>query len=205
MEGYVTIEHRASYEYEDRKSVFIGWACPVSTEEEALAFIAAVKKEYPDARHHVYAYVLRDRSISRFSDDREPQGSAGMPVLDVIRKNGCTDTVIVVVRYFGGVLLGVGGLVRAYTEAAAGALRSGNIITYDIYTECKVSLSYAEYQKFLPLSEDMGFRTDDTDFGADVVISGSIKREAAEAFFKALSDMSGGKIVPEILCEKFSY
>ena len=205
MEGYVTIEHRASFEYEDRKSVFIGWACPVSTEEEALAFIAAVKKEYPDARHHVYAYVLRDRCISRFSDDREPQGRAGMPVLDAIRKNGCTDTVIVVVRYFGGVLLGVGGLVKAYTEAAVGALRAGNIITYDIYTECKVSLSYAEYQKFLPLAEEMGFRTDDTDFGAEVVISGSIKREGAEAFFKALSDMSGGKIVPEILCEKFSY
>ena len=86
-----------------------------------------------------------------------------------------------------------------------GALRAGNIITYDIYTECKVSLSYAEYQKFLPLAEEMGFRTDDTDFGAEVVISGSIKREGAEAFFKALSDMSGGKIVPEILCEKFSY
>ena len=90
MESYITIHHHASFEYEDRKSIFIGEAMPVSTEEEALSFIESVKKRFPDARHHVYAYVLRDNSIMRFTDDREPQGTAGMPVLDVIRKNGLT-------------------------------------------------------------------------------------------------------------------
>ena len=97
MDSYITVEHYATFEYEDRKSVFIGEIMPVSSESEALGFIESVKKRYPDARHHVYAYVLRDNSIMRFSDDREPQGTAGLPVLDVIRKNMCVDVVIVVI------------------------------------------------------------------------------------------------------------
>ena len=108
---------------------------PVSCESDALDFLNKVKKEYPDARHHVYAYVLRENSIMRYSDDREPQGTAGMPVLDAIRKNGCTDVVIVVTRYFGGTLLGTGGLVHAYGSSAVGALEAAEIITYDTYTE----------------------------------------------------------------------
>ena len=100
MESYTTVKEYGSFEYEDRKSVFIGEALPVSAESDALAFIASVKKKYPDARHHVYAYILRDNSIMRFSDDGEPQGTAGMPVLDSLRKRGLTDTVVVVTRYF---------------------------------------------------------------------------------------------------------
>ena len=100
MEGYITIKQGSHFEYEDRKSVFIGEAYPVSNERDAISFIESVKKRYPDARHHVYAYVLRENSTMRFTDDHEPQGTAGMPVLDVIRKNGCTDVVIVVTRYF---------------------------------------------------------------------------------------------------------
>ena len=111
MQSYITVHHHATFEYEDRKSVFIGEAMPTETEEEALEFIESVKKKFPDARHHVYAYILRENSIMRFSDDREPQGTAGMPVLDAIRKNGLTDTTVVVTRYFGGTLLGTGGLV----------------------------------------------------------------------------------------------
>ena len=93
MEGYITIKQGSHFEYEDRKSVFIGEAYPVSNERDAISFIESVKKRYPDARHHVYAYVLRENSTMRFTDDHEPQGTAGMPVLDVIRKNGCTDVV----------------------------------------------------------------------------------------------------------------
>ena len=98
MKSYTTVLNHASFEYEEKKSVFVGEVMPVSTEEDALDFIAAVKKKYPDAKHHVYAYILRENSIMRFSDDREPQGSAGMPVLDSIRKNGCTDVAVVVTR-----------------------------------------------------------------------------------------------------------
>ena len=113
MNGYTTLAGNGRYEYEDRKSVFIGLCAPVSTESDALAFIEAVRKRYSDAKHHVYAYSLRENSIARFSDDREPQGTAGIPVLDALRKKEIVDAVIVVVRYFGGTLLGTGGLVRA--------------------------------------------------------------------------------------------
>ena len=140
MEAYTTIRKHSVFEYEDRKSVFIGDALPVSTEREALDFIASIKKRYPDAKHHVYAYVLRENSIMRFSDDKEPQGTAGLPVLDAIRKNNCTDTVIVVTRYFGGTLLGTGGLVKAYTAAAVGALNSAEFIRYDIYMSFKLTV-----------------------------------------------------------------
>ena len=101
MEAYDTVLEHSSFEYEDKKSIFIGEAAPVTDESEAISFIESVKKRYPDATHHVYAYVLRANSTARFTDDREPQGTAGMPVLDSIRKNGIVDAVVVVTRYFG--------------------------------------------------------------------------------------------------------
>ena len=154
MQSYITVKNPASFEYEDRKSVFIGHACPISSESDALAFIESVKKRYPDARHHVYAYVLRENSIMRYTDDREPQGTAGMPVLDVIRKNGCVDLVIVVVRYFGGTLLGTGGLVKAYTSAAVGALNRAIIIKYDVYTELSITVNYSDFGKISSILSD---------------------------------------------------
>ena len=116
-ESYITVKSPSCFEYEDRKSIFIGMAMPVSSEADAIAFIDSVKKRYPDARHHVYAYVLRDNSTMRFTDDREPQGTAGMPVLDVIRKNGCTDVCIVVTRYFGPVCFSVVVVIVYYSFA----------------------------------------------------------------------------------------
>ena len=174
MQGYITIKERSYFEYEDRKSVFIGEAMPVSTEADALRFIESVKKHYPDARHHVYAYVLRENSVMRFTDDHEPQGTAGMPVLDIIRKNGCTDMVIVVTRYFGGTLLGTGGLVRAYTSAALGALEGGEIIRYDVYTEAELSVSYSDYGKITSVLEAHGFRTENTLYDVGISLTGRI-------------------------------
>lgn len=205
MESYVTVLKQSRFEYEDRKSVFIGEAMPVSTEAEAIAFIEGVKKRYPDARHHVYAYVLRENSIMRFTDDREPQGTAGMPVLDVIRKNGCTDVVIVVTRYFGGTLLGTGGLVRAYTQAAIGAIEAAQIITYDIYVEMSITASYSDYQKFVPIFSDMSFRLADTRFTDKVVLTGSISKMQCEAFKDKLIQSTSGRAVIEIIGEKFDF
>ena len=182
MDSYITIRERGYAEYEDRKSVFIGEALPVSSEAEAIAFIESVKRRYPDARHHVYAYVLRENSTMRFSDDREPQGTAGMPILDLIRKRGCTDIVVVVTRYFGGTLLGTGGLVRAYTAAAQGAIDSAEVITYDIYTEINISLNYSDYQKLLPVIEEFGFRIADTRYNELVLVNGTIRATMKEEF-----------------------
>ena len=205
MQGYTTIKQYARSEYEEKKSVFIGEALPVQTEAEALAFIESAKKRFSDARHHVYAYVLRDNSIMRFSDDHEPQGTAGMPVLDVIRKNGCTDTVIVVTRYFGGTLLGTGGLVRAYTAAALGALNDAEIIRYDIYTELSISVSYSDYGKISTALADCGFRTDDTDYAADVTLIGRLPKASLEKLTKELVEITSNRAKIEILGEKFDF
>ena len=203
MEGYTTVRGEGVFEYEDRKSVFIGTAVPVATEQDALAFISFIKKKYPDARHHVYAYVLRENSTMRFSDDHEPQGTAGMPVLDAIRKNGCTDTAVVVIRYFGGTLLGTGGLVRAYSAAAVGALEMAEIITYDIYTEIKLVASYSDYQRITPIISDFNFRVLDTAYSDSVVINGRIAKTRAEAFINNINEATSGRAKSEILQEIF--
>lgn len=205
MDSYITIHHYASFEYEDRKSIFIGDAMPVSTEDEALAFIDTIKKRYPDARHHVYAYVLRDNSIMRFTDDREPQGTAGMPVLDVIRKNGITDTVIVVTRYFGGTLLGTGGLVRAYTAAALGAVEKAEIITYDVYTTLNIETTYSDYQKFAPIFSELGYRSEDVRYTDKVVLNGSIRKACVEDLTDKLVQITSGRVKVEIVDEKFDF
>ena len=205
MESYITVLNHGVYEYEDRKSIFIGEAFPVSTEAEALACIESVKKRYPDARHHVYAYVLRENSIMRFTDDHEPQGTAGMPVLDAIRKNGCTDIVVVVTRYFGGTLLGTGGLVKAYTSAAVGALESAKVITYDIYTSLTIDVSYSDFQKFAPIFADLEFRTDDIRYTDKVLISGTIRKNNVDELIDKLIQSSAGRAKIDIIDEKFDF
>lgn len=205
MQSYITVKKASHFEYEDRKSVFIGMAMPVSSEAEAIAFIESVKKRYPDARHHVYAYVLRENSTMRFTDDREPQGTAGMPVLDVIRKNGCTDVVIVVTRYFGGTLLGTGGLVRAYTSAAIGALENAEIIRYDIYSSAEFEISYSDYGKISTLLSEVGFRISETLFEENVKISGSILKSNLENLNEKLTEITSGRVSIKILGEKFEY
>ncbi|EJO5346501.1 YigZ family protein [Clostridium botulinum] len=127
--SYLTIKKFGKDEFEERKSTFIGRAKRVYTEEEAKAFISEVKSEEKEARHNVYAYVIGENmGIQRYSDDGEPQGTGGIPALDVIKKNQVTDIAVVVTRYFGGILLGKGGLVRAYSKGAAVAIKDAGIV-----------------------------------------------------------------------------
>ena len=127
--SYFTIKDESREEFEERKSIFIGHAKRVHTEEDARAFVDKIKEEFKDARHNVYAYIIGENmGIQRYTDDGEPQGTAGVPVLDVMKKNGVTDVAIVVTRYFGGILLGTGGLVRAYSKAAAMAVEKAGIV-----------------------------------------------------------------------------
>jgi uncharacterized YigZ family protein len=205
MKSYKTIHHRSKFEYEDRKSIFIGEALPVTNEAEALAFLDSVKKHYPDARHHVYAYIVRENAIMRFSDDGEPQGTAGIPILDIIKKRGLTDIAVVVTRYFGGTLLGTGGLVRAYSASAQGAIEEASVITYDLYTQISLSASYSDYQKLSSIFTDFEFRTDDTDFGANVDILGRVVSSRVEEFLKRITEATSGRTGIEILEERFDY
>lgn len=127
--NYFTIIKESCIEFEEKKSIFIGHVKRVETEEEAKEFINKIKNEHKDATHNVYAYIIgRDMLTQKCTDDGEPQGTAGVPVLDVIKKNGITDTAIVVTRYFGGILLGTGGLVRAYSKGAADAVNDSGIV-----------------------------------------------------------------------------
>ena len=205
MSGYITVKQHGTAEYEDRKSVFIGHAMPVSNESDALSFLESVKKHYPDARHHVYAYVLRENSIMRFSDDREPQGTAGMPVLDVIRKRGCTDVVIVVVRYFGGTLLGTGGLVRAYTSAALGALEAAEIMKYDVYSSASVTVTYSDFGKISAALEECSARTEDTDYAENVTLLVKLPKSNFADFEKKITEATSGRAEIEVLGEKFDF
>lgn len=205
MQSYITVKNPSYFEYVDRKSVFIGMAMPVSTESDALAFIDSVKRRYPDARHHVYAYVLRENSTMRFTDDREPQGTAGMPVLDVIRKNGCTDVAIVVTRYFGGTLLGTGGLVKAYTSAAVGALDNAEIIRYDVYSTAEFEVGYSDYGKITTMLSDIGFRISDTIFEENVKISGSILKSNLDSLKEKMTEITSGRVEIAVISEKFEY
>ena len=193
--GYVTLAGYGTYTYEEKRSVFIGEASPATTEEEALAFLASVKAKYPDARHHVYAYLLRENSKNRYSDDHEPQGTAGMPVLDVLRKGGVTDAVIVVTRYFGGTLLGAGGLVRAYTAVAAGAVREAGALTYRTYRPALLALSYTDYNKLLPELARRAVRILDTAYAEGVELSVSMPAEEYEPFAAFVTETTAGRAV----------
>ena len=205
MDSYVTLKQFSEYRYEDRKSVFWGFAKPIQTESEAIEFIQSIKKTYPDARHWVYAYVLRKNSTMRYTDDREPQGTAGMPVLDVIRKNGVKDAVIVVVRYFGGVLLGTGGLVHAYTEAALGALNSAKVIEYNTYVFFDVRVTYSDYQRIASVLTKYDFLTENTDYSDNVKISGSVKFDVYENIKNELLEITGGRAEILYIDKKYDF
>lgn len=202
---YITLEKEGIAEIIEKKSVFIGYAKPVKTEEEALSYIAEIKKRHSDARHNVFAYCLSDNNIMRFSDDGEPQGTAGIPVLDVIRKGNFTDAVIVVTRYFGGILLGKGGLIRAYSTAASKAVEEANVVSYSTFCEIKFTCSYSDYQKILHELEKYRKIVDKTEFSADVTMEVAIDEETYKKFITFLTDISGGKILPELMGKRFSY
>ena len=143
MSNYKSIHKQGRDEIIINKSKFVGTACPVQTEEDALEFIDKIKKEFKDATHNVYAYVIGENSnIQRYSDDGEPSGTAGMPVLNVIKQENLKNTAVVVTRFFGGVLLGAGGLVRAYTKGAKVAIDSGIIVDKNLFYNVSFKIDY---------------------------------------------------------------
>ena len=188
----------AKIEFIEKKSVFIGFSTFVENEEQALEIIKQKKKEYSDATHNVYAYVIGD-TIARYSDDNEPQGTAGMPVLNSIRMSGITDVLVVVTRYFGGILLGAGGLVRAYSTAASMALEEGKFKIYEEYDVFSVKLSYSDYGKINTELSLIDAIIDNIDFADDVSIKFAVKKDVSDSFIKSVIDMFAGRVVPSLL------
>ena len=203
MADYKTVRAAASGELTEKRSRFIGYCKPVSTEEEATAFIASIRSRHWDARHNVYAYSLREGNLRRYSDDGEPSGTAGMPVLDVLQKSGVTDVCVVVTRYFGGVLLGTGGLVRAYSQAARLGLNAAQVVLMERCACCTLRCSYTHYGKIASLLQEHGAGLDDTVYQADVLLRFHIKPEALPGLNKALADATAGEIAVET--EKEAY
>lgn len=203
-ESYKTVRSEADAEYIVKKSRFIGHIRPVTTQSEALDFIAAVSKKYWDATHNVYAYILRENGVKRFSDDGEPQGTAGIPVLDVLEKSGVTDCAVVVTRYFGGIMLGAGGLVRAYSHSASIALEAGGIVTRALCNSYTVNCDYGFYGKLNSLIPENGGIIDDAVFEDCVKISFHIPVILAGRFIEVLTDVSNGKVSAEKTGEFFA-
>ena len=201
---YKTVKHSASDEFTEKRSRFIGYVRPVQTAEDATAFVAEIQKKHWDAKHNVYAYMLRDGNVKRYSDDGEPQGTAGVSTLDVLEKSGVTDVAVVVTRYFVGILLGGGGLVRAYSHAAHLALAAGEIITMGLCSILTVSVDYPFYAKLLPFLEKTAAKILDTDFSEKVRITLSMDSTLEADFCNKIFDFSGGQVMPQKIGEKFA-
>lgn len=200
--GYISLKKEGFSEYTEKKSVFYGYAAPVSTEDEAIAFVKKIKEKHSDARHNVYAYMLRENNAQRFSDDGEPHGTAGLPLLDTIRKPNITDSVVVVTRYFGGILLGTGGLVRAYSTAAKCAVEDAGIATYILYKKANITVNYSDYQKVIYLLDKKGIKHTDAIFDLQISFTSMVLPSEWDSLVTSLADLTQGKaIVSDAGCE----
>lgn len=204
MDEYRTVPAAARAEFTEKRSRFIGSILPVTTEEEAVAFIEQRRSEFWDARHNVYAYILRQGQIQRYSDDHEPKGTAGVPVLEVLRKEGVVDCVVVVTRYFGGVLLGAGGLVRAYSHGAKIALDAAGIAVMRLCAVCRLSCTYAQYSQAEAAVRQFGGVVEDTDFAADVTLCFYLPGDRLPALQAAVTDQFRGALEVERIGERYA-
>lgn len=179
--------------FEEKRSKFTGRLWHVETAEQAVAKIKEMRETFWDATHNCYAYILREGNVMRYSDDGEPQGTAGIPMLEVFRRAGVTNAVCVVTRYFGGVLLGTGGLLRAYTAAAADALASAGISEVRRWLACEVSTPYALYEPVRAAVAALGGVVQETQYAAAVTVCALLPEEAGEAFAAQVRDLTAGR------------
>ncbi len=188
--NYFTISKPASDSFIEKKSEFIGYIAPVKTNDEAVAFINQIKAMHRKARHNVYAYILREDNISRYSDDGEPQGTAGVPVLEVLQKRGLTDVCVVVTRYFGGILLGGGGLLRAYSHAASIACDAAHIMDMRLCHRLTIKTDYNLYGKINYILPNFDVITINSDFADAVTIEILVMSEKLDALRKELTEVT---------------
>ena len=204
MNGYRTIAHESEIEIVIKKSRFIGYAFLVSSAEEANEKLAALRKRQWDASHHCSAYVLgADKQLQKYSDDGEPSGTAGVPVLDVLLKENLVNVCVVATRYFGGTLLGAGGLVRAYSHTSKIAIEAANIVTM---AECGIyrcDIDYSFYDRLVVLLNEVGANIEGSDFSDKVKVIFTVKEKYAKILAERLTDVSNGKYRIRRLGRKF--
>ncbi len=185
----------------EKRSEFIGFSTYVENEEKALEIIKQKKKEYQDATHNVYAYVIGE-NIARYSDDGEPQGTAGMPVLNAIRMSGISDVLVVVTRYFGGILLGAGGLVRAYSQAASTSLNQAKTVVYEDYVVYELVCSYSDYGKINIEIQAVDAIVDSCDFSDEIKFVFAVKEDVSADFCDRIVDIFYGRVVPKEIARR---
>ncbi len=201
---YKTIAAPCEAKFIEKKSEFIGYLCPVQTEEQAIAFIEQIRAMHRKATHNCYAYILRENNAARHSDDGEPGGTAGVPIYEVLRKEGLTDICCVVTRYFGGIMLGAGGLVRAYTKGAKDAVDAARIKCMAAAEQLVVTVDYGLYGRLAQVFLDFDARVENEEFADNVKITLYVREESAEKLREKLIDTCNGSIFVEI-AQKLNY
>ncbi len=191
---YKTIAKRCEARFTEKKSEFIGYLCPADTEEKALAFIEEIRAMHRKATHNCYAYIIRENNAARHSDDGEPGGTAGVPIYEVLRKEGLTDVCCVVTRYFGGILLGAGGLVRAYTRGAKDAVDTAQIKLMALAELLEITADYNFYGRFPQIFLEFDARVENEEFSDNVRITLFVREEQSEVLIKRLTDVCRGKV-----------
>lgn len=199
---YVPVDEGEA-EFTEKRSRFLGHVRRVETEAEARAFLDEMRKKYYDARHNCWCYVLHEGGVVRYGDDGEPQGTAGQPMLNVFERERVVDVLCVVTRYFGGILLGAGGLCRAYTKAAKDALDAAGICKMQPWLRQTVSAPYALFERVKLLIAAQAGVLEDAQYGADILVTYRIPAGADEALRTALREASSGTIAPQLLEEIF--
>ena len=203
MEEYFVPTKQAQSEFVEKRSRFITDVFPVETEEEARAYLETVRKKHHDARHHCWCYRLREGGVERYSDDGEPQGTAGQPMLNVYQRENVTNVLCVVTRYFGGILLGAGGLTRAYAKGAKDGLDAAGISVKRLWKKLEIPCPYKLYERIRLLVEHHGGVITGTDYGADVVIGAMFAQDGVEEFTAGLTELTNGAVSPNVIGEEF--
>jgi len=194
-ECYKTVKSAAEALIVEKKSKFIATVRPVTSDEEAQSFLSEMRSKYSDATHNVYAYVIDENNIFRYSDDGEPSGTAGMPVLDTIRKEGLVDVAVVVTRYFGGTLLGTGGLVHAYGAACREGLLAAEIITRVLCDIVTVKVDYTLVGKLQYMIQEDGYILEDTIYDNEVTFRVCLKKEQIDKFIVDCTEITCGRAI----------
>ena len=201
---YATVKERTEGRFSIEKSVFLYICAPVAGAQDAENTLNSIRKEYPDATHHCYAYIADTLGNEmRFSDDGEPQGTAGMPMLEILKANNLRRILICAVRWFGGKKLGAGGLTRAYARAAKEAAASAAIITRKLCAVFSLSLSYEFSDKISRYLKDCGAAVIKTDYGAEINTEFAVPLEKEKIIVEGLKELSGGFLSPVKLKEEF--
>jgi len=204
MTSYRTLLQNASDEYLVQKSRFIGHAAPVKTQEEALAFLVGIRQQHRDASHNCFAYIIgQNAGIMRYSDDGEPGGTAGMPIIEVMKARGVVDAVVVVTRYFGGVLLGAGGLVRAYSHTCALALDAARVCEMHPTERWLFEVSYPLWDRVKHLLKSQPVQMENTDFATGVTFGLLVKAADRAALEKELTTVTDGQLTSLLVDELF--